>query len=166
MNGGNTNSSTALASTECFGYVTRRGYACIGLDNPKNNDNVGGVLRLAGNFGAKLVAISGSRYSKQATDKMKFYRTIPTLHNLNTLKDVIPFDCIPIAIEIKENATSLVNFKHPQRAFYIFGAENATLGDRVTDFCKETIFVPTYRCMNLAVTVAVVLYDRMLKSAT
>ena len=57
----------------------------------------------------------------------------------------------------------LPEYQHPERAFYIFGAEDATLGARVLDRCRDRVFVPTVRCMNLAATVNVVLYDRMAK---
>ena len=62
-----------------------------------------------------------------------------------------------------EGATSLVDYIHPERAFYIFGAEDATLGERVLSRCRDVIYVPTSGCMNLAATVNVVLYDRMAK---
>jgi len=139
------------------------GYACIGLDNPKFNVNVGSVLRLAWNYEAKFVAISGCRYSKQVADTMKYYRHSPVFHNLNSLQDVVPYDCVPVAVDLLDGATPLPKFIHPQRAFYIFGAEDATLGENVLDWCKETVYVPTNFCMNLAITVAVVLYDRMAK---
>jgi tRNA(Leu) C34 or U34 (ribose-2'-O)-methylase TrmL len=70
---------------------------------------------------------------------------------------------VPVAVDLIEGATSLVEFKHPERAFYIFGAEDQTLGRRVLDWCKNVVYVPTDRCMNLAATVNVVLYDRLAK---
>lgn len=45
----------------------------------------------------------------------------------------------------------------------ISGAEDATLGKRITDKCRDVVYVPTTGCMNLAATVNVVLYDRMAK---
>ena len=36
--------------------VNTRGYAAIGLDNPKTNANIGAVLRAAGIFGCAMVA--------------------------------------------------------------------------------------------------------------
>ena len=57
----------------------------------------------------------------------------------------------------------LNNYKHPERAFYIFGAEDQTLGKRIVSFCRDIVYIPTKTCMNLAATVNVVLYDRMVK---
>jgi len=141
-----------------------RGYAAIGLDNPKSNINVGSALRAAGVYGASLVAASGGRWKSEKTDTMKAYRHMVFMHNIDDLKDIIPFDCVPVAVDIIEGAIPLPEYNHPERAFYVFGAEDATLGDRVLSWCKDTIYIPTNGCMNLAATVNVVLYDRLCKS--
>lgn len=142
---------------------TPRGYAAIGLQSPKTPANVGGVLRAAGCYGAALVAVTGDRYRRTGTDTQKAYRHLPLLQCAN-LRDVIPFDCVPIAVDLVEGAHDLRTFTHPERAFYIFGPEDGTLGRQVLSWCKATVFVPTRYCMNLAATVNVVLYDRMAKS--
>ena len=139
-----------------------RGYACIGLDNPKNSINVGAVLRAAGIFGAALVAYSGMRYSPAPTDTMKAVRHLPLLQT-NDLHDVIPYDCVPVAVELLNEATPLPEYRHPERAFYVFGAEDNTLGKRVLSWCRDVIYIPTKGCLNLAACVNVVLYDRLVK---
>ncbi len=139
-----------------------RGYAAIGLDNPKDRNNVGSVLRAAGNYQASMVATSGKRFGHSLTDTMKAYRHIPFLR-VDDLKDIIPHDCVPVAVDLVDGAVSLVDYVHPERAFYIFGAEDATLGERTLSWCRDKVFVPTNKCMNLAATVNVILYDRMAK---
>lgn len=143
-----------------------RGYAALGLVNPKTRANVGSVLRAAGCYDAAMVAISGSRpdyyMGRLATDTQKAYRHIPTLR-VDDLFSVIPYDCVPVAVDLLPNARSLVEFNHPERAFYIFGPEDGTLGKAITDRCKHAVQVPTKFCMNLAATVNVVLYDRLAK---
>jgi len=139
-----------------------RGYACVGLDNPKFLSNVGSVLRASGVYGAKMVAIAGKRYSKQRTDTRKEFKHTPFLQ-VDNLESVIPYDCVSVAVDLIKGATPLPDYKHPERAFYIFGAEDATLGDRITSWCKDIIYIPSNGCMNLAATVNVVLYDRMAK---
>ena len=143
--------------------MVRRGFCCIGLDNPKTDINVGAVLRAAGVFRADMVAISGHRYGRAPTDTMKFYRHLPLLQ-VDDLHEVIPFDCVPVAVELVERATPLTEYKHPERAFYIFGAEDATLGKRVLSWCRDVVYIPTNGCLNLAACVNVVLYDRLSKS--
>jgi len=140
-----------------------RGYAAIGLDHPKTNINVGSALRAAGVYGAAFVAATGNRYGRLSTDTMKHYRHLPFLQP-KSLYDVVPFGCTPVAVDLLEEATPLPEYVHPERAFYIFGAEDATLYAPVTDWCRDTIYVPTNGCMNLAATVNVVLYDRFAKS--
>ena len=140
----------------------KKGYACIGLDNPKIPSNIGGVLRAVGVYDAKMVAISGKRYKKHPSDTMKCYKHLPFLQ-VDNLKDIIPYDCVPVAVDLIEGAIPLPEYKHPERAFYIFGAEDATLGDRILSWCKDIVYIPTIRCMNLAATVNVVLNDRMAK---
>ena len=140
-----------------------RGYSAIGLINTKTEANVGGALRACSCYGASLVAIQGKRYKREATDTTASWRHIPLIHTDN-LKDIIPFDCIPVAIEITDDARNLINFVHPGRAFYIFGPEDGSIPREVLDWCEFKVKIPTAICMNLASTVNVVLYDRLAKS--
>lgn len=140
-----------------------RGYFAVGLDNCKDSNNLGSAMRAIGCYDGAFLAVSGHRVSaKNATDTMKTYKHRPVLR-VDNLKDIIPYDCVPIAVDLVENATPLHEYEHPERAFYIFGAEDATLGKRVLDWCRDKIYIPTNRCMNLAATVNVVLYDRQAK---
>ncbi len=144
-----------------------RGFSAIGLDNAKDPKNIGGALRAAHCFGSSMVAVSGARavrrWGQIPTDTTKAHRHIPLLR-VDDVFDVIPFGCVPVAVDLIEGATSLQDYKHPDRAFYIFGAEDQTLGDRILSRCRDTVYVPTAFCMNLAATVNVVLYDRRAKS--
>lgn len=135
---------------------------CIGLHNPKNPLNVGSVLRAAHNYSCNLLAISGPRYKHMVTDTMNAYKYIPLVHS-EDLHSLIPYDCIPVAVDLIAEAKPLMDFKHPKNAFYVFGPEDGTLGKSVLDWCKHKVFIPTNGCMNLAATVNVVLYDRLLK---
>jgi len=142
-----------------------KGMASIGLDNPKDEHNVGAVLRACYCYTAALLAIRGKRYKKVATDVSNAYKTLPVINiDGDDILSGKPFGAIPVAVDLIDGAESLVDFKHPKNAFYIFGAEDATLGKKITDRCKHTIYVPTKTCMNLAATVNVVLYDRLAKS--
>jgi len=139
-----------------------RGYAGIGLDNPKDDKNIGAALRACGVYGAAFMAVSGKRYDRSCVDTRKQYRHMPYFQ-VDNLYNAIPYDCIPVAVDIIGDAIELPKYTHPERAFYVFGAEDATLGDRVLKWCRDIIYVPTNGCMNLAATVNVVLYDRLAK---
>ena len=143
---------------------SKRGYCCLGLDNVKTDANVGSILRLASNFDVSLVALGGTRYSRQVTDCNKSYRHVPVMHNISDLHEIVPYDCVPVAIELLDGAKSLIDYCHPERAFYVFGAEDATLGQRVLSWCRDVVYIPTNHCLNLSMCVGIVLYDRLVKS--
>lgn len=141
---------------------SQRGYAAVGLHMPKTPANVGSVLRAAGCYSAALVAVSGHRYKRAGTDTQASYRHMPLIQT-DDLHSVVPFDCVPVAVDLIEGATPLLRYVHPERAFYIFGPEDGTLGKAITGWCRDVVYIPTRHCMNLAATVNVVLYDRMAK---
>ena len=134
----------------------------IGLFNPKTPANIGGVLRAAHCLGADMIAIQGHRYKRQCTDTTAAYRHIPVL-SVDDIMNAIPFDCVPVVIEISDNAVSLVNYKHPKSAFYIFGPEDGSVPKHIMDRARDVVSIPSSHCLNLAATVNVVLYDRIAK---
>ena len=138
-----------------------RGYCGIGLVAPKYPSNIGGVLRAAACYAATFVAIQDHQSIISATDTPKYWKHSPVFRG--DLKLIIPYKCVPIAIEITDKARALPDFIHPERAFYIFGPENGSLDDSILNWCAHVIKIPTRICMNLAATVNVVLYDRMVK---
>ena len=144
-------------------FKYNRGYFAIGLVSPKTNSNIGSVLRAAGIYNAAFVATTGNRYRKSLTDTMKQFRHMPLLHNVDNLKNIIPYNCVPVAVDLISDAIPLPEYKHPERAFYIFGPEDGTLGKNITSWCRDKVYVPTKYCMNLAATVNVILYDRIAK---
>lgn len=139
-----------------------RGYSAVGLISPKFDCNVGGAMRACHCYDASLVLYQGSRITKPPTDTHGTWRSVPTVH-VDDVLDSIPYDCIPVAVDLVDHAISLIEYQHPHRALYIFGPEDGTLGGRVTDRCRDIVYVPTNLCMNLAATVNVVLYDRLAK---
>jgi tRNA(Leu) C34 or U34 (ribose-2'-O)-methylase TrmL len=142
-----------------------KGYACVGLVNPKTPENVGSVMRASGCYGVNSVFYTGTRYdlAKQfCTDTKDVHRNIPLI-GVEDLKAIIPMGCVPVAVDLIEGAKSLPEYKHPERAFYIFGPEDGTLKKEITNFCRDVIYVPTNGCMNLAAAVNVILYDRLAK---
>lgn len=138
-----------------------RGYAAIGLYSPKTPANVGGIMRAAYCYDAALIVIVGRRYKRQPEDVHKSYRTIPVLHTDHF--KVTPMDCVKVAVELCPDAIPLDEFKHPERAFYIFGPEDGSIPTEVLGHCAHRVMVPTRSCMNLAATANVILYDRLVK---
>lgn len=140
--------------------------AFIGLVNPKSPTNVGMVLRAAGCFEAEAVFYSGVRFDrarKFATDTKNAQSKIPLTH-IDNLPDAPVAGAKLVAIELIEGATPLMDFVHPDNAYYVFGPEDGSIKKELLDCCDQVVYVPTIGCMNLAATVHVVLYDRMAKS--
>ena len=139
-----------------------RGFASIGLNYPKNNINVGSVLRACSCFDVNMLAVTGQRYKHRSADTTKRWKHMPFLQVKN-LKDVIPYRSVPVAVEIIEKSKSLISYVHPENAFYIFGPEDGSLGKEILSWCRDVVSIPSLFCLNLAATVNVVLYDRMTK---
>lgn len=144
--------------------VRNRGYSAIGLFRPKHKENVGSAMRAASVYGASMVAIQGARCDAlyHGTNTTKTQRRVPTIMTDNLL-DVRPFDCQIVVVDLIDGATALPDFAHPERAMYVFGPEDGTLGFQHTQHAQHVVYVPGNSCMNLAATVNVILYDRMVK---
>lgn len=141
-------------------------YAHIGLVNPKNPVNVGMIMRAAGCYEADTVFYSGVRFAraqKFAADTKDATRKIALVEVENLLDD-IPEGASLVAVELIEGAIPLMDFEHPDNAYYIFGPEDGSIKMDLLQRCQQVVYIPTVGCMNLAATVHVVLYDRMAKS--
>ena len=135
----------------------------VGLLYPKRETNVGSAYRSCHIFDVDLIELIGARFTYQASDTTRAYRNIPLIVT-NDL--IIPYDCIPIAVEITEDAIPLPKFNHPRNAFYIFGPEDGSVPDKILGGCRWTITIPGQFCLNLACAVTAVLYDRASKQDT
>lgn len=146
-------------------FPFQRGYAAIGLLRPKTASNVGGAMRAAFCYGAGLVLVEGARNDAitHATNTLHGHKHVPTIV-VDSLRGSIPFDCVPVAVDLIEVAVPLPSYQHPPRALYVFGPEDGTLGRSTLDWCRDRVAVPTRGCMNLAACVNVVLYDRLQKA--
>lgn len=155
-----------VASRVCTPFRPRRGrgYSVVALYNPKNNLNVGSAIRACSCYGSAAMFIGGPRnkYRPAPTDTPSGYRHMPVVL-VDDLHEAIPYDCVPVAVDLIDGARPLHKYTHPERAFYVFGPEDGTLGKSITSWCRDTIYVPTNGCMNLAASVNVVLYDRLAK---
>ncbi|WP_415894836.1 RNA methyltransferase [Neptuniibacter sp. PT34_22] len=143
--------------------------AHIGLTDPKSPENVGAIMRAAGCYNVQSVTYTGNRFNKAQeqnkrlqTDTRNMLERIP-LDHIECFKASIPKGARPVAIELVEGATSLIDYEHPENAYYIFGPEDRSIDKEVVAWCEDVIYIPTVGCMNLAATVNVVLYDRIAK---
>ena len=138
----------------------------IGLTNPKSATNVGAVMRAAGCFSVDGVLYSGDRYDRSVklnTDTKKINSIIPLQHADNFIASVASGTKI-ICVDLVIGATPLPNFIHPDNALYIFGPEDGSIKQNIIDKADEVVYIPTKGCLNLAATVNILLYDRLVKS--
>ena len=145
--------------------MTSSGSAIVGLVNPKNVSNVGGVVRAANCFGATKILYTGIRYDRAArfhTDTKNATATIPLQHSTDIF-DQIPTGFTVVCVELAIGATALPRFQHPDDAVYVFGPEDGTLSQETIDRADSVVFIPAQSSLNLAAAVNVVLYDRQLK---
>lgn len=143
-----------------------RNKAIIGLVNPKSPSNIGMIMRAAGCYEAEEVVYSGNRYNKAKkfhTDTQNSVDHIYLSHQENIL-DGVPKNYAIVGVELVEGAIPLMDFVHPEQAFYLFGPEDGSLTQEQVDACDYVVYIPTVGCMNLACTVNVLLYDRLAKS--
>jgi len=141
----------------------------IGLTNPKSPSNVGAVMRAAGCYQVDSVFYTGQRYARAEkfnTDTKSAVSSIP-LVGVDSLPCLIGSELSKetkiICVDLVEGAIELPDFEHPQDALYIFGPEDGTISQKVIDQADAVVYVPTVGCMNLAATVNVLLYDRLVK---
>lgn len=148
--------------------ITLRGYFAVGLYMPRDPKNVASALRACGAFGAAFLAYSGKRYERHAADTQKAYRHMPLIRcgdDPDSVLDVLPYDCVPVAVEVVDRAIPLQGYTHPERAFYVFGPEDGSISCEVMARCRDVVRIPSDFCLNLAAAVNVVLYDRRGKGA-
>ncbi len=96
---------------------------------------------------------------------MKAYQGVGVRHLEYLFDMLVDKETVPVAVELLPGSESLVDFVHPDNAYYLFGPEDGDLSPMYRRRCHKFVHVPTVdgMCMNLAATVNVVLYDRMAK---
>lgn len=142
------------------------------LVDPKYDFNVGGVRRACALFEANGLLWTGNRVSEAG--RLPREERSPVYANnkwarvtddtaLNTLRQ----QDTPVAVERRKNAEPLNTFIHPERAIYVFGPEDGTLGGRWLSLCHRFVVIPSaiQAPLNLAAAVNVILYDRYVKEA-
>ncbi|HEX8262876.1 MAG TPA: TrmH family RNA methyltransferase [Allosphingosinicella sp.] len=146
----------------------------IVLHEPKYPHNVGQVVRLASAFGIAQVWYSGERIREALgarlprEERMRRYEDVALINHpdpLSRLCGALP-NASPVAVELRPGSESLVDFVHPDGdspPIYVFGPEDGSLSGPVVKRCHRFVVIPSYECLNLATSVATVLYDRMAK---
>lgn len=142
----------------------------IGLHQIKDAANLANVRRSLSCYGGGKILTSGNRINT-ALDVDRVPRPLRDHRYDNApIRNCGSFDMeawggagyTPVAIEVS-GSQMLQNFQHPTDAFYIFGPEDGSIPPQILRKCHHVVSIPTYHCLNLAVAVSTVLYDRMVK---
>ena len=142
----------------------------VGLVDPKFPHNVGAAVRAASCYGVRQVWFSGDRVRLDGArgqrlpreERMRGYQDVELRHADQPF-DAFDRTAVPVAVELRRNAESLIQFEHPERAVYVFGPEDGSLDRGVLGLCHRFVVIPTRHCTNLSAAVYTVLYDRHAK---
>jgi tRNA(Leu) C34 or U34 (ribose-2'-O)-methylase TrmL len=162
------------------GGITPEAPAIV-LHMPKYPHNVGQIVRLASAYGIAQVWYSGDRIREAIgmrlprEERMRRYEDVVLVNHADPLArlcEALP-GARPVAVELRPNSESLVDFVHPDALppedrqhgppIYVFGPEDGSLPGPVVKRCHRFVVIPSYECLNLAASVATILYDRMAK---
>ena len=142
------------------------------LDNPKYPTNISKTLRSVSAFlGGGQVWFTGTRavrdlaYAKRLPreERMKGYKSVSLLQHNRPLHVLDRLGAVPVCVELVPGAVDLPYFEHPENAVYIFGPEDGSVSKGLRHACHYFVKIPTAQCLNLAMAVSVVLYDRVAK---
>jgi tRNA(Leu) C34 or U34 (ribose-2'-O)-methylase TrmL len=143
----------------------------VGLHQCKDPANLANIRRSIACYGGGDIQVSGKRILS-ALDVERLPRPLRDRRYATVKMDIhgqpsltIPAGVVPVAIEVG-GSQNLAFFEHPQDAMYIFGPEDGSIPPQLLSKCHHVVVIPTLHCLNLAVTVSTVLYDRMQKAWT
>ena len=141
-----------------------RGYFGIGVEGISKSANVGALLRTAHAFGAAFCFTIGAgwdaRNARQA-DTADTPAHVPLWRFPSIQAMALPAGCVLVGVERLEEATDLPSFRHPLSAAYVLGPERSGLSAELLARCRHVVRIPSRFSLNLAVTGALVLYDRL-----
>lgn len=117
-------------------------------DNLRTPENMGMILRLAGNFGAALTLFL--LYDEYSFRESKIKRTSSGAYKKvdwkiiksENLSDYIPDNYNIIALETCEDSQSIFSYKFPNKTAIIVGNEVVGIRDSILKYAKEKVFIP------------------------
>lgn len=138
------------------------------LIDPKYGHNVAGALRSCSAFGARQLWVTGERAVSEweargrlpREERMKAYGDVEVVLCGRPLGAYEHTNTRIVAVEVQENAVPLTWFEHPDRAVYVFGPEDGSLGRVHKRLCTDFVIIPSDHCLNLATAVTLVLGHR------
>lgn len=143
-------------------------YSGVVLINPKYVRNLASVVRAAACFGIGEIRYTGHRAGRDAESYERIPRELrmKAYSHVRLVRDDYPLrhmEGVPVAVEFCADYVPLPDFVHPENAVYVFGPEDGELTRAILSECHHFVTIPTDHCLNLAMAVNIVLYDRIAK---
>lgn len=139
----------------------------IVLNNPKNASNIAAIIRSASCYGVSQVIYTGNRFALEPGHRLPREERMKGYKDVTLIQNDYPFDlftdAVPVAIEVRKDSESLVDFEHPDNAIYVFGPEDGSISSSLLTHCHRFVVIPTRHCLNLATAVSTILWDRKYK---
>ena len=134
-----------LQTSEIYKSISR---PIIIADNLRTPENMGSVLRLAGNISAlKTLFISDTahqfkkykinRTASGATDKTNW-----KIISLDQLRNEIPDDYQMILLETTKQSTNIFDFDFPEKAAFIIGNEVSGIRSELLEKVNQHLYIP------------------------
>jgi tRNA G18 (ribose-2'-O)-methylase SpoU len=142
-----------------------RGYFAIGVEDISKSFNLGNLVRSAHAFGASFAFTVGAQplmHQMRVSDTSAGDSHMPLYHYPDVAGLQLPDRCSLIGVELLDDAVDLPSFRHPLRAAYVLGRERGNLSPALVERCEFVVKIPTKFCVNVGVTGAIVMYDRMI----
>lgn len=156
-----------------------RGYFGIGIFNGKDDKNVGVLWRCASIYQANFIFTIGGRYKRDPGDTPNTPRHTP-LFQYGQIAS-FPEEATLVCIEQvrpqdwhRGQVSDLTDFKHPERAIYLLGAEDHGIPHIILRAAAHIVQIPTPHTIiregktqayphNVAIAGSLVMHDRYLK---
>lgn len=117
-------------------------------DNLRTPENMGAVLRLAGNVGAVLtlfisdIPLNFKPYKIKRTASGAYEKCAWRIITLQELPQYIPSDYITVALETSSNATSIYSTPLPEKIALIVGNELYGIGSELMQMAQLKVYIP------------------------
>ncbi len=142
-------------------------------DNLKTPENMGAVIRLAGNFGVKKILfintedINIRKINRFSASVNKLVET-HYFSNYSDINKYIDSTYKLVALDTVSNSQNINNFIFPKKMALVIGNEKYGISDEVLKLISESIYIPMFgkvKSMNVthALAIAIFAYTQFLK---
>lgn len=139
----------------------------IVIDSPKTPENIGAIIRIAGNLGISEIYLiakeSDFRMSKITKSSSNAHQYVNlNFVDYNFLKTVKEKDYQIIAIETCDNSSNLFEYTFTEKLVFVFGNESHGVSNEGLKYCDKALFIPLpgeVKSMNVSHAVSVTLFE-------